>query len=147
PFFRTWELKGGYPRIFEDPKYGEQARQVFDEANVLLDRLIRDTLIRPQGVYAVFLVSRSGDEVELYTGSSRDAVLERFHFLRQQRVKSRSEPHYCLSDFVAPKDSMLPDHVGAFAVTSGIGLGELCDSFRKDSDDYNAIMAEALADR
>jgi 5-methyltetrahydrofolate--homocysteine methyltransferase len=148
PFFRTWQLKGSYPRIFEDAKYGEQARQVFAEANTMLDTLVAKNLIVAQGVYGFFPANAVGDDVELYTDESRTKVLERFHFLRQQREKgSASEPHYCLSDFVAPKETGLPDYIGGFAVTTGIGLKELGDTFKAEHDDYSAIMAEALADR
>ena len=88
-----------------------------------------------------------GDDVELYTDATREKVLERFHFLRQQANREGSEPCRSLADFIAPKETGLPDHIGAFAVTSGIGLKELCDRFRAENDDYNAIMAEAIADR
>ncbi len=146
PFFHTWELKGVYPRIFDHPEQGEQARQLFAEANALLDTIIEQKLITARGVYGFFPASAVGDDVELFTDESSTTVLERFHFLRQQTDKG-SEPCRSLSDFIAPKETGLPDHIGAFAVTSGIGLKELCDSFRAANDDYNAIMAEALADR
>ncbi|MFZ0816399.1 MAG: vitamin B12 dependent-methionine synthase activation domain-containing protein, partial [Candidatus Sulfotelmatobacter sp.] len=147
PFFHTWELKGVYPRIFEHPEYGAQARQIFEEANVLLDTIIEKNLITARGVYGFFPASAVGDDVELYTDGTRKKVLDRFHFLRQQSNKEGSEPCRSLSDFIAPKETKLADHIGAFAVTSGIGLKELCDSFRAKHDDYNAIMAEAIADR
>jgi 5-methyltetrahydrofolate--homocysteine methyltransferase len=146
PFFHTWELKGVYPRIFEHPEQGEQARQLFAEANALLDTIIENNLITACGVYGFFPASAVGDDVELYTDESRAKVLERFHFLRQQTDKG-SEPCRSLADFIAPKETGFPDHIGAFAVTSGINLKALCDSFRACNDDYNAIMAEALADR
>jgi len=147
PFFHTWELKGVYPRIFEHPEYGAQARQIFTEANALLDVIIEKNLITARGVYGFFPASAVGDDVELYTDGTRKKVLERFHFLRQQSNKEGSEPCRSLSDFIAPKETKLADHIGAFAVTSGIGLKELCDGFRAKHDDYNAIMAEAIADR
>ena len=147
PFFHTWELKGVYPRILEDQRQGEQARQIFAEANALLDTIIEKNLITARGVYGFFPASAVGDDVELYVDSSRGQALERFHFLRQQSNKEGSEPCRSLSDFIAPKESGLPDHLGAFAVTSGIGLKELCDGFKAKHDDYNAIMAEAIADR
>ena len=147
PLFHTWGLKGIYPRIFEHEAQGEQARQIFSDANALLDRLIAQNLITARGVYGFFPVSAVGDDIELYTDCSREQVLERFHFLRQQANREGSEPCRSLADFVAPKKTGLPDHIGAFAVTSGIGLKELCDRFRADNDDYNAIMAEAVADR
>ncbi len=147
PFFHTWELKGVYPRILEHPEQGAQARLIFTEANALLDRIIEENLITARGVYGFFPANAIGDDVDLYTDGIRQSVLERFHFLRQQANREGSEPCRSLSDFIAPKETGLPDHIGAFAVTSGIGLKELCDGFRAKHDDYNAIMAEAIADR
>ena len=147
PFFHTWELKGVYPRILEDERQGEQARQIFSEANLLLDRMVAENLITARGVYGFFPSNALGDDLELYTDGTRASVLERFHFLRQQTLKDLNEPCRSLADFIAPKETSLPDHIGAFAVTSGIGLKELCDGFRAKHDDYNAIMAEAIADR
>jgi len=147
PFFHTWELKGVYPRILDDERQGAQARQIFAEANTLLDLMIEKNLITARGVYGFFPASAVGDDVELYEDSTRRQMLDRFHFLRQQSQKEGTEPCRSLADFIAPKDTGLADHIGAFAVTSGIGLKELCDRFRADNDDYNAIMAEAIADR
>ena len=147
PFFHTWGLKGVYPRILEHEGQGAQARQIFAEGNALLDLIIEKKLITARGVYGLFPASAVGDDVELYTDSTRRTVLERFHFLRQQSNKEGTEPCRSLADFIAPKEIGLPDHIGAFAVTSGIGLKELCDSYRAKHDDYNAIMAEAIADR
>ena len=147
PFFHTWGLKGIYPRILEHEERGAQARQVFAEGNALLDVIIEKKLITARGVYGLFPASAVGDDVELYADDKREMVLERFHFLRQQSNKEGSEPCRSLADFIAPREAGLPDHIGAFAVTSGIGLKELCDSFRAKHDDYSAIMAEAIADR
>jgi 5-methyltetrahydrofolate--homocysteine methyltransferase len=147
PFFHTWGLKGIYPRILEHAEYGAQARQVLSEGNALLDDIIEKKLITARGVYGFFPASALGDDVELYADDKREKVLERFHFLRQQSNKEGSEPCRSLADFVAPKETGLADYIGGFAVTSGIGLKELCDRFRSENDDYNAIMAEAIADR
>ncbi|GAC1693719.1 MAG: hypothetical protein NVS9B5_36430 [Terriglobales bacterium] len=147
PFFHTWGLKGVYPRILEHDAQGAQARQIFTEANALLDVIIEKKWLTARGVYGFFPASAVGDDVELYADDTRKEVLERFHFLRQQSNKEGDEPCRSLGDFIAPKESGLPDHIGAFAVTSGIGLKSLCDGFRAKQDDYNAIMAEALADR
>jgi 5-methyltetrahydrofolate--homocysteine methyltransferase len=147
PLFHAWGLKGVYPRILEHPEQGEQARQLFADANALLDRIIEKNLVTARGVYGFFPASAVGDDIELYTDGTRTKVLERFHFLRQQANREGSEPCRSLADFIAPKEIGLEDHIGAFAVTSGIGLKELCDRFRADNDDYNAIMAEAVADR
>jgi len=147
PFFHTWGLKGVYPRIFEHDGQGAQARQIFTEANALLDVILEKKLITARGVYGFFPASAVGDDVELYTDDTRKEVLERFHFLRQQSNKEGNEPCRSLADFIAPKQTGLRDHIGAFAVTSGICLKEVCDRFRAEHDDYNAIMAEAIADR
>jgi 5-methyltetrahydrofolate--homocysteine methyltransferase len=147
PFFHTWELKGVYPRILEDERQGAQARQLLAEANALLDTIVEEKLLTARGVYGFFPASAVGDDVELYADETRGRVLERFHFLRQQMEKGESEPCQSLADFIAPQATGLRDHIGAFAVTSGGGLKELCERFRRQHDDYNAIMAEALADR
>ncbi len=147
PLFHTWGLKGTYPRILEHEKYGAQATQIFTDANALLDAIIEKNQLTARGVYGLFPASAVGDDVELYTDESRGQVVERFHFLRQQAHKEGREPCRSLADFIAPKESGLPDYLGGFAVTAGIGLKELCDRFRAQNDDYNAIMAEAMADR
>ncbi len=147
PFFHAWGLKGVYPRILDDEKQGAQARQLFAEGQALLDRIVQEKLITARGVYGFFPANAVGDDVDLYTDDTRSAILDRFHFLRQQANREGSEPCRSLADFIAPLETGLADHIGAFAVTSGIGLRELCDRFRAEHDDYNAIMAEALADR
>jgi 5-methyltetrahydrofolate--homocysteine methyltransferase len=147
PLFHTWELKGVYPRILEHERYGEQARQLFAEANALLDGIIAGKRLTARGVYGLFPANAVGDDVDLYADEARAQVIHRFHFLRQQTGTDKGEPHRCLGDFIAPRETGLPDHLGAFAVTTGHGLKELCDGFRAHHDDYSAIMAEALADR
>jgi 5-methyltetrahydrofolate--homocysteine methyltransferase len=147
PFFHTWGLKGVYPRILDHEEQGAQARQIFAEANALLDRIVAEKLIQARGVYGLFPANAVGDDVALFTDESRGEELARFHFLRQQGQKQESEPSRSLADFIAPVATGLADHIGGFAVTSGIGLKALCDRFRAENDDYNAIMAEAIADR
>jgi len=147
PFFSTWELKGTYPKIFEHETMGEQARQVFAEANALLDTFIHDRSLTARGVYGFFPANAVGDDVELYQDESRSTLLERFLFLRQQAAKSSGSPNRCLGDFIAPKTTGLPDYIGAFAVTTGIGLKDIVLAFKAKHDDYNALMAEAIADR
>jgi 5-methyltetrahydrofolate--homocysteine methyltransferase len=147
PIFHAWGLKGVYPRILEHETQGEQARQIFKDANALLDVMIEKNLTIANGVYGFFPANAVGDDVELYTDDTRTTVLEQFHFLRQQANREGSEPCRSLVDFIAPKETGLPDYIGAFAVTSGIGLKELCDKYRAENDDYNAIMAEAIGDR
>jgi 5-methyltetrahydrofolate--homocysteine methyltransferase len=154
PFFHTWELRGVYPKIFQHEKHGEEARKLFADAQTLLDGIIREKLLKPRCVYGIFPANRVGDDVELYTDESRSKVRTTFHFLRQQIVKDDGTPNWCLADFIAPKHRTSNiehptsnDYLGAFAVTSGHGLKELVEKFKADHDDYNAIMAEALADR
>ncbi len=153
PFFHAWGLKGIYPRILEQEGHGEEegqaaeARRIFADGNRLLDRIVAEKLLTANGVYGLFPANAVGDDVEIYCDPERRQVRERFYFLRQQANREGSEPCRCLSDYIAPASTGLADHLGAFAVTSGIGLKALCDSFRAAHDDYNAIMAEALADR
>ncbi len=147
PFFHTWELKGVYPRILEDERQGAEARQLFLDAQALLDRIVDQNLLTARGVHGFFPANAVGDDVELYEDGSRAAVQERLYFLRQQANREGSEPCRSLADFIAPRDTGLEDTIGAFAVTSGIGLQKVVDRFKADNDDYNAIMAEALADR
>ena len=140
PFFHTWGMKGIYPRILDHPEQGTEAKKIFVDGNALLDRIIAEKLITARGVYGLFPANAVGDDVHLENGT-------RFHFLRQQANREGSELCRSLADFIAPQATGLRDSIGAFAVTSGIGLTELCDGFRAANDDYNAIMAEALADR
>jgi 5-methyltetrahydrofolate--homocysteine methyltransferase len=146
PFFHTWELKGIFPRIFEHETYGEQAKSLYADAQQLLDRIIAEKLLRARAVYGIFPANAVGDDVEVYADEGRRGVRERFCFLRQQRDKDDG-PCRSLSDFIAPKQTGLRDHLGAFAVTAGFGSQELSLRFKAEHDDYNAIMAEALADR
>ena len=145
PFFHTWELRGVYPKILQHEKHGEEARKLFVDAQKLLEEIVSKKLIQPNAVYGFFPANRVGDDVELYTDETRTKVLTTFHFLRQQIEKGDGTPNWCLADFIAPKGS--PDFIGGFAVTSGHNLKELVEKFKADHDDYNAIMAEALADR
>jgi len=147
PLFHTWELKGVYPKILEHPVYGVQAKQLFEDANVLLDQIVERKLLKVRGVYGFFSANAAGDDVELYSDASRAQKLETLHFLRQQANREGSEPCRSLADFIAPQETGLADTMGAFAVTSGIGLKDLVEGFKAKHDDYNAIMAEALADR
>src|SRR5262249_13431912 len=148
PFFHTWELKGVFPQILEHEKYGEQARTIFAEGTALLDEIISKKLLRARGVYGFFPANAAGDDVELYADATRKAIRSQFHFLRQQtEKKEKNDPNRSLADFIAPKSTRLPDHIGAFAVSTGFGLKELCAAFRAKQDDYSAIMAEAIADR
>ena len=147
PFFHTWGLKGIFPRILDDERQGVEARKVFHDGKALLEVIIEKRLLTARAVYGFFPASAIGDDIELYTADSRSEVLNRFHFLRQQLNREGSAPCRSLADFIAPKETGLPDHIGAFAVTTGIGMKELSDRYRAENDDYNAIMAEAIADR
>ena len=145
PFFYTWELKGKYPRIFEDPIVGSKARELFDDAQGLLKDILDNRLLTARAVYGLFPANSVGDDIEVYKDESREEVLATFHTLRQQMDKEDAQ--YALADFIAPRSTGLADYLGGFAVTTGLGLDALCERFERDHDDYNAIMAKALADR
>ncbi len=148
PFFHAWELRGVFPKILDHPKYGEQARTLYEDACRLLEELVSQRRLTARGVYGFFPAQAAGDDVELYADESRSRVVARLHFLRQQMDKGDDSPHWCLADFVAPgPGATVPDYLGAFAVTSGHGLRELVEGFKAEHDDYRAILAEALADR
>jgi 5-methyltetrahydrofolate--homocysteine methyltransferase len=147
PFFMTWELKGKYPRIFDDPNVGSEAKRLFDDAQELLDRIIREQLLSARGVYGFWPAASQGDDIILYTDESRSKELCRFHALRQQWERKGQDIYYSLADFIAPVESGRRDYLGAFAVTSGIGCDELAARFDRDLDDYNSILTKALADR
>jgi 5-methyltetrahydrofolate--homocysteine methyltransferase len=147
PFFHTWELRGVYPKILQHERHGDEARKLFADAQKLLAEIVERKLLQLRAVYGLFPANSVRDDVEVYADESRSKLLTTFHFLRQQIEKGDGTPNWCLADFVAPKHSTSNDHVGAFAVTSGHGLKELVEKFKAGHDDYNAIMAEALADR
>jgi 5-methyltetrahydrofolate--homocysteine methyltransferase len=147
PFFHTWELRGRYPAILDDPVVGAQARELFDDAQQLLKRIIAEKLLAARGVYALWPANAVDDDVEVYTDDSRREVLATFHFLRQQMQKPADQANHCLADYVAPKETGLADYVGGFAVTAGLGADELAQRFAADHDDFNAILTKALADR
>jgi 5-methyltetrahydrofolate--homocysteine methyltransferase len=147
PFFHTWELKGRYPAILEDVKVGSKAKEVFTDAQRLLERMTEERLLRAKGVYGFFPANSSGDDILLYADPTRGRILATVHTLRQQLEKPPDQANLALADFIAPKESGRTDHLGAFAVTAGHGLEALCREFERDHDDYNSIMAKALADR
>ena len=143
PFFTTWELRGKYPSILEDDKYGNEATKLFKDAKQLLNEIVKNKLLNANAVVHIFPASSVGDDVEIYD-LNEDAIAQ-VHCLRQQIKKA--DYQFCLSDFIAPKDSGKQDWLGAFAVTTGIGLNKIVEEFEANDDDYNAIMAKALADR
>jgi len=146
PFFMTWSLAGKYPRILDDEVVGTEARKLLNDANEMLDRLENERLLTPKGIFGLFPANRVGDDVEVYTDETRNHVKVLSLNLRQQTLKT-DFPNYCLSDFVAPKDSGKADYIGAFAVTGGLEEDALADEYEKQHDDYNKIMVKALADR
>jgi 5-methyltetrahydrofolate--homocysteine methyltransferase len=146
-FFSAWELKGKFPKILEHEHHGAAARELYDHGRALLDRIISEKLLTPRGVYGFWPANRDGDDIVVWGDEARSREQARFHMLRQQATKPNEQPYYCLSDFVAPASSGLRDHIGAFAVTTGLGVDELARHFEQDHDDYNAIMVKSLADR
>ena len=147
PFFQTWELAGHYPAILNDPVTGPAARSLFQDAGVLLDRIVKERLLRAQGVFGFFPANSIGDDIELYTDEERTQRRAVIHTIRQQMVKPPGRPNLALADFVAPRESGTPDYLGGFAVTAGVGIEALVERFEADHDDYNAILTKALADR
>src|SRR5262249_14110067 len=146
PFFHAWQLKGIYPRIFEDQVVGLKAKELFQDAWRLLETVVAAQSIRARGVYGFWPASSNNDDIELFSDESRKQLVAAFHTLRQQTRKAEGEFNYSLADFIAPKSSCVPDYLGAFAVTAGHGLDALCAKFEKEHDDYSSIMAKALAD-
>jgi len=147
PFFHSWEIRGRYPALLDDPETGARCRELFNDAQTLLNRLLDQKLIHGKAVYGFFPAASVGDDIELYTDDSRTKVLTTFHTLRQQMDKPEDQSNYALSDFIAPKDSDRRDYLGAFTLTSGLGVDEIARAYEADLDDYNAIMTKALADR
>lgn len=144
-FFSSWEIKGKYPKIFEDPRYGDTARELYDHANELIEQIISDRSLEARAVYGYLPANKDGDDIVIYTDDDYKEERFRFNMLRQQTARREGEPHRSLADFVAPRGT--PDAIGVFAVTAGIGTDALVARFQADHDDYRAIMAKAIADR
>ena len=147
PFFHAWELRGRYPKIFEDPVVGVEARKLFADAQGLLKSILGGKRIRARGVMAFFPAQSEGDDILLYEDERRKKIKARIHCLRQQASRTDGQPNRCLSDFVAPLSSGKRDYLGAFAVTTGHGVEEWAKELEKGHDDYQAILLKALADR
>jgi len=164
PFFMTWRIRGAYPAILKDPKAGEEARKLFDDAQTLLNQIVQNKLLKANAVFGLFPANAVGDDIEVYGLDEKTSSCEKHgqhtHLVSSQKIRATlnmlrtqrqmdeaNSPNPCLSDFVSPKDSGVTDYVGAFCVTTGEGLDQLCAKFEKDHDDYNSIMAKALADR
>ncbi len=147
PFFQAWELKGQYPRILEDDKYGEAARSLFDDAQAMLQQIIAEKWLTANAVVGFWPANSVGDDIELYADETRKTPFATLHTLRQQMARDSGRANLALADFVAPKDTGLADYVGGFAVTSGIGEEDVARRFERANDDYSKIMVKALADR
>ena len=147
PFFNTWMLKGKYPKIFDNPTIGKEAKKLFDEANKVLDKVINEGLFQARGVYGLFPAGAKGDDVVIFEDDNRSKTASEFHFLRQQGKKGDKVPNLSLADFIAPIDSGKKDYIGGFAVSTGFGVKELAEKYEKDHDDYMSIMIKAVADR
>jgi 5-methyltetrahydrofolate--homocysteine methyltransferase len=148
PFFTTWEMRGRFPDILHNPATAEAARRLYEDAQAMLDQLIREKWLRAHGVIGLFPANQvDGDDIEVYTDESRQSVRAVLHQLRQQTEGRDGSPRKSLADFVAPRSTGLRDYVGAFAVTAGLGSQEKIADFKKANDDYSAILLEALADR
>jgi len=147
PFFQSWELAGKFPKILDDAVVGEEARKLYADAQAMLDALIAENWLQARAVIAFFPANAVVDDIELYTDDERAEVQVVLHNIRQQMAKSGKKPNFCLSDFLAPKDSGVPDYLGGFAVTTGIGLDAHVQRFEAAHDDYNSILLKALADR
>jgi 5-methyltetrahydrofolate--homocysteine methyltransferase len=147
PFFNAWEMKGSFPEILEDETTGETARKLYDDAQAMLDKIIEERWLTANGVVGLFPANAVGDDVEVYLDETRGTPHAVLHQLRQQGEHREGVPNRSLADYVAPKDSGLKDYVGAFAVTAGLGAQDRIQAFRKEIDDYSAILLEALADR
>ncbi len=147
PFFQTWELKGVYPKILEDEKQGEAARQLFADAQAMLEKIIAEKWFMPKAVVGFWPASAVGDDIRLFTDEARDGELATFFTLRQQLSKRDGRPNVALSDFVAPLESGKRDYLGGFVVTAGIGEIAIAERFERANDDYSSILVKALADR
>ncbi len=147
PFFHTWEIRGRYPDVLDDAVRGPAARELFANARELLKEIVDKKLLTARAVYGFFAANSDGDDIVVYTDTTRTKELARLHTLRQQKDNQRGKPQLALADFIGPRDSGHTDYIGAFAVTAGHGCQELAERFEKEHDQYNSIMAKALADR
>lgn len=147
PFFITWELAGKFPRILDDELVGEQAKQLYEDAQRMLAEIVSNDSLSAAAVIGIFPANSVGDDIIIFDPDNADKELMTIHSLRQQAVKPQGQANFALADFVAPRESDKADYIGAFAVTTGIGLDELVYRFERDHDDYHSIMAKALADR
>jgi 5-methyltetrahydrofolate--homocysteine methyltransferase len=147
PFFLTWEMKGKYPGILQSEKYGKEAKQLFNDANKLLDTIIKNNSLKANAVIGLFPANSNGDDIKVYKDTPGKSLLTTLHTLRQQIKKTEGQPNLSLADFIIPEEVNIVDYIGMFAVTTGIGIEKLIDKFESDHDDYNSILLKALADR
>jgi len=147
PFFQAWELSGPFPAILDDAVVGEAARNVYAEGQAMLREIVGGRWLTANGAVALMPANSVGDDIEMYTDESRTKVALTWHNLRQQNERPPGKPNFCLADFVAPKASGVKDYLGAFVVTTGLGIEKKVAAFEAQKDDYGAIMLKALADR
>jgi len=152
PFFQVWQLRGkfpnrDYPKIFNDEKVGQEAKKLFDEANVMLQEFVKSKELQMHGIVGIYRANAVGDDIEVYTDESATDAQCKFYTLRQQAEKEGNDPFFALSDFIAPKESGISDHLGMFVTSAGFGLEQICARYKESQDDYSFIMAEAIADR
>jgi 5-methyltetrahydrofolate--homocysteine methyltransferase len=147
PFFQTWELKGAFPRILKDDKYGAAARPLYEDAQAMLQQLIAEKWLVANGVVGFWPANSTGDDIELYADDRRAKPLATLHTLRQQMARERGRANLALADFVAPKETGVADYIGGFAVTAGIGEEDVARRFERANDDYAKILVKSLADR
>ena len=146
-FFITWDMRGTYPKIFDDPKQGEEAKKLYAEANEMLDEIIKEKMLQANAAFGIWPANALGDDIVLFADESKKKVAGKFYHVRQQEKKKEGAANFCLSDFVAPLESGMTDYCGGFATTAGIGIEEWKEKFKADHNDYKVIMLEALADR
>ena len=146
-FFTAWELKGRFPAILDHPEYGQAARELYDNGRALLDRIVAERLLTAKAVYGFWPAAAEDGDIVVFTDEQRSGEIVRFNMLRQQELIADGKPNLSLADFIADRGAAVHDHIGAFAVTAGIGAEELAREFERANDDYNAILTKALADR
>ncbi|MBV9261372.1 MAG: methionine synthase, partial [Pseudolabrys sp.] len=147
PFFQTWELSGRFPEILDDPKSGKAARELYDDAQNMLRRIVTEKWFRARAVCGFWPAQAEGDDIHVYADDTRQQQIAVFHTLRQQLSKREGRANAALADFIAPRASGIPDYIGGFIVTAGIGEDEIADRFKLANDDYSSILVKALADR
>jgi 5-methyltetrahydrofolate--homocysteine methyltransferase len=147
PFFNTWGLHGKYPDIFDYEMTGKQAKELFEDAQVMLKKILKNKSLKAKAIYGLFPANSVGDDIEIYENENREKVKAIFLTLRQQLQKREGEPNFSISDFIAPKESKIDDYIGCFCVSTGFGADEISKEYEDKIDDYNSIMVKALADR